>query len=383
MTSTLEKILRILTSRDDIHTPIYISDADVFKMNINGIIGSFRSRYSNYNLGFSFKTNYDRRFIEAALDAGCYAEVVSPIEKDYAIELGFPKNRIIYNGVIPDVEGKYDVARCGGIVNFDNREELLSFIDYAKKKKSNEKIAIGIRLNIDIGNGVVSRFGMNYDDETDREIIRSVAFDRNKFVSLKTIHCHVSYGRETSFFERRARIMVSIAKELEVKRVDIGGNMYGPMEPTLSVQYGEHIPSYDEYADVICPIFKREFENSDVELITENGTAVASTAMSMLVTVIGKKVVNGVTKVVVDTRNDCIGYVCANRNVPIVNLYGDSPTTEHAEIYGCSCVEGDILHRDYVGRVEIGDKLLIMNLGSYSRNRANNFITRCPDVFYV
>lgn len=370
MISTLEKIQQRLMLSGDLKTPLYIADKSDFKRNITDFITAFRKYYPNYNIGYSFKTNYCEDFINVVKEVGGYAEVVSPKEYQLARNYGFDYSQIIYNGVIPDLEDKIRCANHGGIVNVDNVGELGSLLGICTSP-----LAIGVRLNFDIGNGVVSRFGIDVESKGYQEIKE---LQRRGVLKIKCVHCHISYARGLSFFKKRAELMAQYAKELGASIVDIGGNMFGRMDDSLKVQYGEYVPSYEEYAKVIGEIFAREFPNGEVQLITENGTPIVSTSMSLLATIIGKKVIKGRTMLVVDCKRDDVGFVCHTKN-PTCNVFTDAGDyVEHATIYGCTCIENDIIHRDYSGYANIGDKILISNVGAYGCNVANGFITPKP-----
>lgn len=370
MISTLEKIQQSLMSSGDLKTPLYIADKGDFRRNITDFIASFRKYYPNYNIGYSFKTNYCQEFIKIVEEVGGYAEIVSPTEYNLAHNLGFENSRIIYNGVIPDLLDKLRVANQGGIVNVDNVHELDSLINL-----STSPLNIGIRLNFDIGNGVVSRFGIEVGS-SDYQYVKDA--QRSGVINIKCIHCHISYARGLSYFKKRAVRMAKYAKELGATIVDIGGNMFGRMDDSLKVQYGEYIPSYNEYAKVIGEVFAREFPNGEVQLITENGTPIVSTSMSLLATIIGRKVIKGKTMLVVDCKRDDVGFVCHTKNPPCKSLACTGEYVEHATIYGCTCIENDIIHRDYSGYANIGDKIVISNVGAYGYNVSNDFITCKP-----
>lgn len=377
MSSILEKIQQRLMSKGDldISTPLYISDKSDFKRNITDFIAAFRKYYPNYNIGYSFKTNYCRDFIDVVREVGGYAEVVSPAEYQLARNYGFEDHEIIYNGVIPDVEDKLRVAKNGGIVNIESGYELVQMVNAAHLP-----LEVGIRLNFNIGNGVVSRFGIDVDSAEYRKVKE---LQQRGLITIKCVHCHISYARGLSYFKKRAEMMVKYAKELGASIIDIGGNMFGRMDDSLKSQYEEYVPSYVEYAKVIGEVFAREFPNGEVQLITENGTPIVSTSMSLLATIIGKKVIKGKTMLVVDCKRDDVGFVCHTKNPPCSVLADTGDYVEHATIYGCTCIENDIIHRDYSGYANIGDKILISNIGAYGCNVANDFITHRPKCISV
>lgn len=364
-------------SKDDlaISTPLYISDKTDFKRNITDFIAAFREYYPNYNIGYSFKTNYCRDFIDVVREIGGYAEVVSYAEYQYAKECGFEDYRIIYNGVIPDVENKLRVVKNRGIVNIESGYELERMVNAAHLP-----LEIGIRLNFDIGNGVVSRFGIDVDSDEYRKVKE---LQQSGLITIKCAHCHISYARGLSYFKKRAEIMVKYAKELGASVIDIGGNMFGRMDDSLKAQYGEYVPSYMEYAKVIGEVFVMAFPNKEVQLITENGTPIVSTSMSLIATIIGKKVIKGKTMLVVDCKRDDVGFVCHTKNPPCNVLCDTGDYVEHATIYGCTCIENDVIHRDYSGYANVGDKILISNIGAYGCNVANDFITHRPKCISI
>ena len=167
-------------SSGDLKTPLYIADKSDFKRNITDFIAAFRKYYPNYNIGYSFKTNYYGEFINVVKEVGGYAEVVSPSEYQMARNYGFDYSQIIYNGVIPDLDDKMRCANHGGIVNVDNVCELGSLIGICTAP-----LAIGVRLNFDIGNGVVSRFGIDVDSKGYQEIIE---LQRRGLIRVKCVH---------------------------------------------------------------------------------------------------------------------------------------------------------------------------------------------------
>lgn len=83
---------------DCIGTPFYIMDGEQYKLNVTSFVNAFRSRYPNVIAGYSFKTNYVPALCLIAKDVGAWAEVVSEMEYQLALSLGF--TNIIFNGPI-------------------------------------------------------------------------------------------------------------------------------------------------------------------------------------------------------------------------------------------------------------------------------------------
>lgn len=366
-----------MNTLQQLKTPVYICDTKRFKENISEFRDSVKQHYTNYRLGYSFKTNYYIGFCKAVKELGEYAEVVSQKEYTYARQIGFADDEIIYNGVIEDFENKLNVALNGGIVNIDNVCEFMKFVEWSNKNK--KKIELGLRFNIDVGNGILSRFGIDPLSK-DFELIKD---NKNrKYVSIKSVHCHVSQARSLEFFKRRVDMMADIAKTLGARIVDIGGNMFGRMDERFASQFNEHVPTFEEYAETIGESMKRHFHNEDVTLITEDGTPVCSNAMHLLSKVICIKEMKDKQFIVLDTKREDVGASCITKIPSTINIGGCEPCNRieavDATAFGCTCVEIDYLLRKYDGMIGVGDKLLFLNIGAYSLNNDCDFITNKP-----
>lgn len=354
----------------NIKTPAYICETEVFKKNICDFREAIQSYYPNYRMGYSFKTNYYEGFCKAVKQLGEYAEVVSPKEYAYAKSLGFSNREIIYNGVIEDFQGKFNVAAGGGIVNIDNIKEFKKFVDWTNRNEV--PLRIGVRLNFDIGNGIVSRFGIDTSGEDFKFLL-----DKSNYpmVDIECVHCHISQARSLEYFRRRVEGAVGYAKLLGAKKVDIGGNMFGRMRPDFESQFPEKVPTFMEYAKAIGKEMAKLCPDGKMTLITEDGTPVVSNAMHLLATIIGVKKVQGRDFIVVDTKREDVGASCITKIPSCVHYGSEDNVVKDAVVFGCTCVEIDYILRKYDGPANIGDKLMFMGVGAYSNNTTNSFIT--------
>lgn len=366
-----------MNNMQNLKTPVYICDTKQFKKNITDFRDAIKTHYPSYRMGYSFKTNYYEGFVKAVKKLGEFAEVVSPKEFAIAVKAGFELNEIIYNGVIDDFENKLDVARTGGIVNVDNMDEFKKFNDYCNEQ--NEHLEIGVRLNIEIGSDVFSRFGIVIDSD---DYLWLADKKNHPFVDIKSVHCHLSQARSLEYFRRRVKIMANAARVLGASVVDIGGNMFGKMDKAFEAQFPEHVPTFDEYAEAIGKTMIKEFPKGDVLLITEDGTPVVSNAMHLLAKVIGIKDIRGQQVIVLDTKREDVGASCITKIPSTLNIGGADPDQRieatDAIAFGCTCVEIDYLLRKYNGMIGVGDKLLFLNIGAYSLNNGCDFITNKP-----
>lgn len=366
-----------MNNMQNLKTPVYICDTGQFKKNITDFRDAIKTHYPRYRMGYSFKTNYYAGFINAVRELGECAEVVSPKELEMAVAAGFRYQDIIYNGVIEDFNAKILVVLGGGIVNIDNLDEFKTFVEWSEKTQI--VINIGIRVNIDIGSGVFSRFGIEVGSE---DFMWIVDKDNHPFVNVKSVHCHLSQARSLEFFKRRVEKMADVARVLGADIIDIGGNMFGKMDNRFKIQFPEYVPTFEEYADVIGRTMAEQFPDGDKLLITEDGTPVVSNAMHLLSKVIAIKTIRGQHVIVLDTKREDVGASCITKIPSTVNVGGAIPLNrieaEDAVVFGCTCVEIDYLLRKYNGPIGKGDKLLFLNIGAYSINNGCDFITDKP-----
>ena len=359
-------------------TPVYVFDKDKFQKNIDAINHAFGIRYPNFRIGYSYKTNYASAVCRLANKLGCYAEVVSPMEYAHALKLGVNHEDIIYNGVIKDIDGKVEVAMYGGIVNVDNIDELIELNDRFAKIGCNARV--GVRLNFDIGNGVVSRFGFDVGGE-DYERMK-LLFKYSSCMTLVGVHCHISKARELPFWEKRVEGVIKVVNDLiysgcikDLEYIDLGSNLYGSMEPCLAEQFGEYIPTFSDYADVICKPLYKAFRDRLPQLILEPGTPAVANAMGVLASVVGMKTVQGKTFLLMDCSKFNLGAIAGVKNVPIkVYRFSKGEHVENADMVGYTCIEDDVVYLGFTGGIGIGDKVLFKNVGAYSNTFSPQFI---------
>lgn len=359
-------------------TPVYVFDKDKFQKNIDAMNHAFGIRYPNFRIGYSYKTNYASCVCRLANKLGCYAEVVSPMEYAHALKLGVSHEDIIYNGVIKDIKGKAEVAVYGGIVNVDNFDELVDLNNRFAALEVNGRI--GVRLNFDIGNDVVSRFGFDVDGEDYQRMKKLVKESDN--LTLVGVHCHISKARELPFWEKRVEGIIKCINDLidsgcitDIEYIDLGSNLYGSMEPCLAEQFGEYIPTFSDYADVICRPLYKTFRDRLPQLILEPGTPTVANAMGVLSTVVGKKTVQGKTFLMMDCSKFNLGAIAGVKNVPIkVYRFSKGEHVENADMVGYTCIEDDVVYHGFTGVIGVGDKVLFKNVGAYSNTFSPQFI---------
>lgn len=362
-----------------ITTPCYVCDMSAFEKNVRDIQRLVTMNYPNFRIGYSYKTNYYKPFLEKVMELGCYAEIVSPEEYRMARRVGNGHKNIIYNGVIVDFPQKLAVSLDGGIVNIENIPELTEFIAFTNKHAI--PLEVGLRINFDVGNGLVSRFGIDIESPEFEKIIDPF---NHPYLLFKSIHYHFGIARAPEYFRSRVRQTVQIARKVGAKIVDIGGNIYGRMGEDFKAQSQFPAPTLEEVCTAIGEEMALCCPNGDIELIAECGSPVCSNAMHLLTTITNVNEVRGKTFITCDCRSNDAGWSIVRYDPSREYIGKPMYEVKDAIVCGCECREKDILIRSYTGPARVGDKLLIKNVGSYSYSIANDFITPgCRTVYPI
>ena len=74
---------KIITNlREEYGDAFYLLDSEQFQKNFIELRDTFRSIYPNFNIAYSYKTNYTPKFCKLVDKMGGYAEVVSEMEME-------------------------------------------------------------------------------------------------------------------------------------------------------------------------------------------------------------------------------------------------------------------------------------------------------------
>ena len=360
----------------DYGSPLYVFHDSEFITNYNHLLESFRAIYPKYNIGYSYKTNYTPHICSLVKKMGGYAEVVSEMEYSLAKKIGYENKDIIYNGPIKG-DSVFEHLLLGGVANIDNLDELNTIIDFALKNPS-KTIELAFRANIDINQGYISRFGLDaYEEEKDCEFVEAIKMTSHiSNIKVIGLHCHVGKSRSLTAWENRIRIMFKLVDrffEDDIKFIDFGSGMNSIMEPELARQFGDSVPSFEQYATLLAGAMHKRFGHLPYEkqpwLITEPGTTLVSGTMSFLATVKSIKNVKNKQFVTLDCSGGNLGDICHLKQLPISifhNYKHEGVECNNSTFVGYTCLEHDIIYNDFNGTIAVGDYVQFRNVGSYS-----------------
>ena len=165
----------------------YLLDSNQFRDNFLELKGSFSNIYPNFNIAYSYKTNYTPKLCKIVNELGGYAEVVSEMELELALRIGVDYSNIIWNGPIKTKSTVEKFLINGGTINIDSLEEL-EMIKEIVNCYPDQYFNLGIRCNFDVSDGVVSRFGFDVNSEDFRQVLEFTTKKPN--VKLISLQCH-------------------------------------------------------------------------------------------------------------------------------------------------------------------------------------------------
>ena len=371
-------------------SPFYMFWEESFTDNFDNLTKAFSSRYDKFILGYSFKTNYIPYLCNIIRKKGAYAEVVSRLEYDLALKIGFDPKNIIFNGPVKYYEDIQLALNNQSIVNLDSQPEVEHVNKYAAEHP-NKMIEIGIRINIDLsddsgtsrvhGNLKVGRFGFSAEKKDMEQLLQSLAGN----VRVIGLHGHTtSIDRSPWCYETIAQKLCDTAAKYwpdTIRYINIGGGIYGYIPPEFR---WTSMPSFDDYATAVCRILKKNpwVKKQKPYLVLEPGISMAANAMSFITKVISVKNIHGKTFVTVDGSAFNTKPTFHSYNMPheIIKCV-DTDQTETYSVTGSTCMEKDCLLTEITNKkVAPGDYIKIDNTGAYTVVFTPPFINTAPAI---
>lgn len=370
----------------------YIFDKEKLRKNFLRLKQAFKTRYSNFIIGYSYKTNYVPSLIIEMSKLGAYAEVVSRLEYDLALKIGEHPNRIIFNGPFKRYDDIKLALDGGSILNLDSFYEVEKIKKYLQHHP-NKQVKIGLRVSFDLtidghnplqSGFKLSRFGFCAENENFSKVITDLKLLPN--VKIVGIHGHFSTNtRSLAVYEKITEKLCELAKKYladTIEYIDVGGGFYGNIPSTMNII---NAPTFDEYAETICRVINREkvhFQN-DPLLIIEPGMAIAVDTFKFYSQVMDVKRNQDECFVLVKGSIHNIKPTMHSNNLPMKHIKSNDENYENGKfnVVGYTCMEKDYLAIDYKGEVpKVGDFLVFSNVGAYTIVFDPPFIKERPPI---
>jgi diaminopimelate decarboxylase len=364
----------------------FIFDEDQYIKNINDVSTAFEKKYKNLQLAYSFKTNYVPRVCRLAKDHNVLAEVVSEMEYQLALKVGYKPEQIIYNGPIKTRESLFRAFENDSVIHFDSDIEIEYLEEYLSVPRK-KTVRCALRCNFNIQGEDTSRFGFDGEDGTVEKIYERL-FNLEGCEPIG-IHCHLSTSsRSLKSFEERTQKIIALAKKIFKNRkpdyIDVGGGFFGNMPQDLVEQFSFKVPNFDEYAEVVAGQMRDNFPQQDIKLILEPGSMLVADTTKFYCKVYDLKKIREKEFVMVhgsihNTKPTGKSRVLPSFDIISMNA-GQKHKVKNADITGYTCIEYDVLAYGISGEIAIGDYLEFNNVGAYSMMYKPPFIKGQPYI---
>lgn len=370
----------------------YIFDKNKLRENFTKMFSAFSSRYPNFMIGYSYKTNYVPELIKEMSKLGAYAEVVSRLEYDLALEIGETPDRIIFNGPFKKMEDIALALEYGSILNLDAFYELELVKKYVKENPY-RNYKVGLRINFDLtekghnplqAGFKVSRFGFCVENGNLEKAIQEL----QKLPNLKVVGLHGHFSTSTRSLDVYKKITQKLCDLAKIhltdtlEYIDVGGGMYGNMPKSFAKM---DVPSFEDYAEAICLIMNKEkhYFKAPPTLIIEPGLSMVVDTFDFYCKVIDIKENQDQCFVLVNGSIHNIKPTMHSLNMPMSHLKIGSRGSRKGifNIVGYTCMEKDYLAIDYEAEIpKEGDFLVFYNVGAYTIVFNPPFIKERPPI---
>lgn len=368
-------------------TPYFVIDEPILQRYYDMLTDSLKENWSNYLVGYSFKTNSLPWLVGFVKRNGAYAEVVSEDEYSLAKYLGFKDSEIVYNGPYKGEQSFRNVLLAGGYVNLDSRQELDWLIELAGEKPDT-RIKVGIRVNFNLEQmcpgettmGEVSgRFGFCYETG---KFARAVEVLRGlPNVQIAGLHLHSSSkSRSVNIFRSIAQMACRLQQEFDfdLEYVDLGGGYCGGMKGR---------PEYPDYFPAVAEELSKCFTPEKTKIIVEPGISLISKCTTFVTSIFDTRDIKGTRYVMTDGSRFNIDPTMIKTSHLFHLGYkedfaGERPVMTRQVISGFTCMEVDRLFT-YENQPELvpGDHIIYENVGGYTMSLNPLFIQYFPAVY--
>ncbi len=375
---------------DTYGSPLFVYSEQAIRRKHGDMYQAFSTRYPNFEMAWSYKTNYLNAICALMHQQGSLAEVVSEMEYEKARALGIDGDRIIYNGPHKPISSLLKAVREKATINIDHLDEIEMLETVAAEV--GRPVKVGLRLNLDAGiYPVWSRFGFNLESGQALEAVRRMAVGRK--LILSGLHCHIgTFILDPEAYARQVEKMAAFAYEIEdrfgfsIEYLDLGGGL--PSRSRLKGVYlppDVNVPATDEYAECICrSLFDNLRPGHFPRLIMESGRALIDEAGYLITSVAAaKRLVDGTRAYVLDAGINLL----YTSNWYRFNIEMDRPageTCEYSVLYGPLCMNIDVVDEGLMlPPLEKGARLIVSPVGAYNNTQWQQFIHYRPNVVLI
>lgn len=361
----------------EIKTPYFMINKGQLDNGLLKLKEALKSTWSNYIIGYSYKTNSLPWIINYFDQNGCWSEVVS--DDEYYLAKSINATGIIYNGIAKSKDTFIDAIESHSIINIDSEYEIDWLDDVSEKN-----IEVGIRVNFDLESKCPGqtqcgedgeRFGFCYENG---ELKKAIDRIEKKGAKICGLHLHKSSKtRSIEIYRAIAETAVEIVNiyDLDLKYVDVGGGFFGGLDTK---------PQFIEYFEMISNILKRQFDPEKTTLIVEPGMALIGGFVDYVTSVLDVKNTTRNTFVVTNGSRTQIDPLMTKKGYfyEVIRKEEERSVVEKQIISGFTCMEHDrLLAIEDEPQLLPGDKIIYHKVGAYTMCLSPLFIKWFPEVY--
>jgi len=341
-------------------TPYMILRLPIIRRNLLNL----RNALPGVEIFYAVKANNHADILRTLQDNGGHFDISSVRELEDVLRIGGKAADVIHTNPIKSLP-EFDRAVEGGVRTFvaDNIAELDKFARYG------DRAGVLVRFKTTPGGAAVNlsyKFGAEVDEVPallDKIIDLNIPF--RGFCFHVGSQCTKS-SQYTAAVKTAARLIeVARKKGLTTEILDIGGG--------FPVRYMRAVPAIETIGAAITQALRR-YIPSDIRIICEPGRFISGEAVTLVASVIGTSVRNGVKWYYIDDGlygsfsgrlfDGCSYEVLTNRNTK----------WERAVLAGPTCDSFDVIYNDcLMPPLTIGDMLIFPAMGAYCSVSATDF----------
>ena len=378
-------------------TPLYVYSLGEIKDRIGELRESFLNRYENTRAAYAAKAFSTSAMLKLIHNEGLSVDVVSGGELYTAISVGFPADRIEFNGNNKLYEELLLAIEYGvGRIIVDGMEELQMIEEICRATQSKANVMYRITPGVKnetheyITTGKKdSKFGIPLDQDVFYPAVEDAI--RSPFVEFMGLHFHVG----SQLFDNESHlnaldVLLDHVDEIrrrfdyDIREINLGGG--------FGIRYTDELRKPLSYfTDPLMDRIEGHYQALGLErpaVVIEPGRSLVGEAGITLYTVGNIKDIEGVRKYVsVDggmTDNIRPALYQADYTGVIANKVGEE-MEDKVTICGKCCESGDILIRDIgIPNPESGDIFCVFSTGAYGYSMASNYnMNPIPAVVFV
>lgn len=374
-----EHLLDIMNQFD---TPLYLLEWSELERNLDEFRKAFHQLGAPFAIAYPLKTNSTELILRFFQQQGCWAEVSSEAELQKAIAIGYLPQNVIYNSPYKRMSSLEKSLGVGCNIHVDNFEELNRIFSIASSLKP--PIKVGVRLtNI---NTKWEKFGFSLKQETDK--LLELISQQSQLI-INAFHIHQSNISDLSIYRQHLRVLfdfagrIQNAKNVKLEYIDIGSG-FAVNYPAPKKKPDWIAPSIRNYAEIIQEEWGRQDLDPKIRIVIEPGRRLVASSMKLLTKVISIKKRGKKSIAILDLGQNLIPGVDFYR-YPIVKI--DSEVSAHSaayELHGSLCDSMDIIaSKATLPFLQVGDHLLIENVGGYDISRSFSWQIEIPKIVVV